>query len=281
MKKKIGKNIIKLERKKRKDLTKGLKNKILQFGCRHVFMKKRIIIYTSLLLIIIVLLAIFIFHQNLRHNSNVQTFKSNISPSFALSSIAKINIASSTYPIDSEFATSSDNKKVVFIRDVGDHRTSQDFAEGIDNFNQIIVRDLVSQKEEIILKSGNLTNFKIFNLPNYYPIDIICDVGNLLLSSNSDRAFFATAAWVTSPAVFSVDLKTKELRYITDGEPIKIVTSGKFKGDLVVNQRHRVEKDGGYEDYCDYVIDPNNGKRLEDLNSCLSDSDSKTDLTHN
>lgn len=176
-----------------------------------------------------------------------------------------------TTPIDSEFATSGDNKKVVFIRDTGDHRSSKDFAEGTDVYNQIVLLDRDSQKEDVIVQSGNLTNFKIYNLPDDYPTDRIYGIENLLLSKNGDKAYFATMAWLTSMAVFSVDLKTKELTYITDGKPIEITTQKNYQEDLIVNRRKRIEdKNGGYEEYCNFVVNSSNGKIIKDLNSCPS-----------
>jgi hypothetical protein len=172
-----------------------------------------------------------------------------------------------TYPIDTEFATSTDNKKVIFIRDTGDQKPSDDFADGIDNFNQIVLRDLDTGKEEIVLRSGNLADLKISNLPKDYPIIKMYTIRNLLLSYAGDEVYFEVPAWVTSDAIFSIDFKTKKLKFITDGSLVKIITEGEFMGDLVVNQRYIKEVNSGVQ-YCDYIFDAMSGKKLKDLKNC-------------
>ena len=71
-------------------------------------------------------------------------------------------------------------------------------------------------------------------------------------------------AWATSAAIHEVDLKTKKERFVCDGNELGIVSKGKYKGNLVVNQhRYYSNSDGGSYDHY-YLVDEN-GKVLKEL----------------
>jgi len=179
-----------------------------------------------------------------------------------------------TYPIDSDFATSSDKTKIVFVRDIGDHKACLGEAclgEGYYIYNQLVIKDLSNDKENIIVQSGKFTNLKISNLPKKYPFDTIAGMGTPIFSSDDGYIYFIASAWSTSGAIFSVNLKTKEIKYITDGMSLELIKTGEFKGNLIINRRHYKQfEDGspGIVLHCDDIIDYNNGERLKDLNKC-------------
>jgi hypothetical protein len=196
-----------------------------------------------------------------REDKNIQIANSSINQ------ILEKDILPTFSPLESDISTSSDGSKIIFIRDVGDHRASEDFAEGTDIFNQIVQKNLNNDEEEIIFNSGKISDFQISNLPKYYPLNKIYNIRSLLLSSDNKKAYFETSAWVTSDAIFSIDLQTKKLNYITDGSLVEIISSGEFKNNIIVNQRHYQE--GGSVLYCDYIVNFNSGKRIKDLKKCL------------
>lgn len=178
-----------------------------------------------------------------------------------------------TYPIDSDFATSSDKTKIVFVRDIGDHEACMGEAcmgEGYYIYNQLVIKDLSDNKENVIVQSGKFANLKILNLPEKYPFDTMAGMGFPIFSADDNYVYFGASAWDTSNAIFSVNLKTKEIKYITDGVSLELIKTGEFKGNLIINRRHYKQfKDGSPGVlYCDDIIDYNSGERLKDLNKC-------------
>lgn len=80
---------------------------------------------------------------------------------------------------------------------------------------------------------------------------VILDPHNLQFSPDSKTLYFETSAWVTSGAIHAVNVNGNHLRFVTDGGDLRIVQSGPYKGDLIVNQhRYRFKGDiplGSYD----------------------------------
>ncbi len=91
---------------------------------------------------------------------------------------------------------------------------------------------------------------------------IIINLSQLQLqfSSNSKIIFFETDAWTTSGAIHSVNVNGKDLRFVTDGNDYHVVLSGKYRGDLIVNQ-HRYHDQGGSYNW-DWLFTPE-GKQIK------------------
>ena len=93
---------------------------------------------------------------------------------------------------------------------------------------------------------------------------VILDPNNLQFSPDSKTLYFETSAWVTSGAVHAVDVDGKNLRFVTDGGELRVVQTGRYKGDLIVNQhRYRMKDDiplGSYN--WDWLYTPT-GKQIK------------------
>lgn len=73
---------------------------------------------------------------------------------------------------------------------------------------------------------------------------VVIDPHNLQFSPNSKTLYFETSAWVTSGAIHAVDVDGNHLRFVTDGNELRVVQSGPYKGDIIVNQhRYRFKGD--------------------------------------
>ncbi len=173
------------------------------------------------------------------------------------------------YPIDDKTDVSRDKKMAVFIRDIGDHRPSEDFAEGTDNFNQLVIKHLGALEEEVIVGSGYFSDLKVSNLPDDYPIDKLIGIAGAKFSLDNSRIYFSVSAWVTSGAVFYVDLKTKEVRYFVPGNLSGVIKNGEYRSDLLIYQRDH-PKDVAV--YSTYVVDPTTGSRIKKLDNDFDDS---------
>lgn len=93
---------------------------------------------------------------------------------------------------------------------------------------------------------------------------VILDPNNLQFSPDSKTLYFETSTWVTSGAVHAVDVDGNHLRFVTDGSDLRVVQSGPYKGEIIVNQhRYRFKGDtplGSYD--WDWLYTPT-GKQIK------------------
>lgn len=92
---------------------------------------------------------------------------------------------------------------------------------------------------------------------------VIIDPHNLQFSPDSNTLYFETSAWVTSGAIHAVNVNGSHLKFITAGSELRIVQSGQYKGDLIVNQ-HRYHFTGNTplgSDNRDWLLTPT-GKQI-------------------
>jgi hypothetical protein len=108
--------------------------------------------------------------------------------------------------------------------------------------------------DEIWLINNKKMTKKLLVSPQFNCKDVtkmIFDPHNLQFSPDSKTLYFETSAWVTSGAIHAIDINGKNLRFVTDGSELRIVQSGKNKGNLIVNQhRYRFKNDiplGSYD----------------------------------
>ena len=86
------------------------------------------------------------------------------------------------------------------------------------------------------------------------------DPHHLIFSPNGKTIYFETSAWVTSGAVHAVDVDGKNSRFVIDGTELRIVQTGRYKGDLIVNQHRYHDKGGSYN--WDWLFTPE-GKQIK------------------
>lgn len=93
---------------------------------------------------------------------------------------------------------------------------------------------------------------------------VIIDPHNLQFSPNSKTLYFETSAWVTSGAIHAVDADGNHLRFVTDGSELRVVQSGPYKGNIIVNQhRYRFKDDNPLGSYnWDWLFTPT-GKQIK------------------
>ena len=89
---------------------------------------------------------------------------------------------------------------------------------------------------------------------------LIIDPHHLRFSPDSSTLYFETSAWVTSGAVHAVNVDGKHERFVTDGTELRIVQTGSYKGDLIVNQHRYHDKGGSYN--WDWLFTPA-GKQIK------------------
>jgi Tol biopolymer transport system component len=155
-----------------------------------------------------------------------------------------------SYPI-----LSPDEKSIVYIRTVP--KNSYEY-KGEDSIpTEIVLMDLESKQEKIILKEK----------PSTDPYKTLRDFSEPIFSSDGQIVYFLSNAWVTSSAVYALDLKTLKTQFIIDGNDLAIIKSGDYKNYIIID-RHQYFVDGGSYD-SSWLVSPN-GKvigQVRDRNS--------------
>ncbi|EBJ6950738.1 hypothetical protein DYJ22_09245 [Salmonella enterica] len=130
-----------------------------------------------------------------------------------------------------ETVASRDGKYVYYTSALwdGEGREPTDFSNYI-----IGVYDMEHEKKSTLLTTKHSEK----------PEKELSGFSNLILSPDNNTLYFHTDAWVTSPAIYKMDLKTYKPHYIVDGYLHCLVRTGKYKGDLIVSQ-HRYYVQGG------------------------------------
>jgi hypothetical protein len=159
-------------------------------------------------------------------------------------------------------ATSGDGKYLAYTKDA--KHIDYDPIDTI-NYNEIWLKDIKLKKEYTLVKSGKIKDLKIKNVTeSNFPFDEIRNLNIDDFSNDGNLLYFRTAAWTTSAAVFSVDIKTKEIRFVTDSNYLEVIKTGKYKGMLItMPHRYYNDKEGSYDYY--YIFDPRTGKDLKEL----------------
>ena len=123
------------------------------------------------------------------------------------------------------------------------------------------------QANEIWIVNTKEMTKKLLVAPHFSCRDVskvIIDPHNLQFSPNSKTLYFETSAWVTSGAIHAMDVDGNHLRFVTAGSRLRVVQSGPYKGDIIVNQhRYRFKGDipcGSYD--WDWLFTPR-GKQIK------------------
>jgi Tol biopolymer transport system component len=144
---------------------------------------------------------------------------------------------------DSQAVLSPDGKQVVFVRAA---------VEADNPADELWLMDISGNNAHAIVLSQNDADMK----------QHLSELNNPLFALNGKAVYFLSAAWATSNAVHVLDLSTNKQHFVTDGNSVDIVPSGKYKSYLIVS-KHKYHKGGGsYEDF--WLVSPK-GKAIKSL----------------
>lgn len=134
---------------------------------------------------------------------------------------------------DSRPILSPDGKTVVFLREKPGKRD-----------------DLMANESEIwtVQVSGENAHLLLDIKEDSEPEKTLSYFNHLSFSSDGQKLYFQSAAWVTSNAVDVLDMKTGAVTFISDGNAYYVISKGRYAGHLVV-QKHKYYKNSGSYDY--------------------------------
>jgi dipeptidyl aminopeptidase/acylaminoacyl peptidase len=125
------------------------------------------------------------------------------------------------------------------------------------------VREVDNQTTELWLMDASGNNARAIVL-NHEDEDIkkhLSELNNPLFALNSKAVYFQSAAWAVSGTIHIIDLITNKEHFVTDGNSLELVPSGKYKGYLIVTKHKYYKKmDGSYEGFC--LVSPK-GKEIK------------------
>jgi hypothetical protein len=66
--------------------------------------------------------------------------------------------------------------------------------------------------------------------------------------------YFISSAWATSGAIHLINIQTKKTRFVTPGNSVQLVPSGKYVGHLIVQKHKYFAGTGSYDFY--WLVSP-------------------------
>lgn len=155
-----------------------------------------------------------------------------------------------SYSNDSEAVYSQDNKYEAFIR------TYYSVANSV-LFNELWVLHVQSNDKQLVASS--------LALPSPYVGELIQTGQNgPLFAADDSRLYFITGHWVTSGAILYYDTTDKQIKFLSAGDGLGMVTKGKYSGSIItsIHKYYPAPQLGSYDDF--YILDTN-GKELADV----------------
>ncbi len=142
---------------------------------------------------------------------------------------------------DSQPTLSPDGKQVVFVRDAANEET------------ELWIMDI----------SGSNAHAIVLNHEDQDSKKNLTEINNPLFALDGKAVYFQTFAWATSNAIHIIDLNSNKQHFVTDGNSLELVPSGKYKAYLIVSKhKYYKDKDGSYDDY--WLVSPK-GKEIKSL----------------
>ena len=140
--------------------------------------------------------------------------------------------------LDSDPAVSPDGQKVAFIRVVG--RATE---EGVPDFTSLLVHDLRTGQESVF--SGTMNNGRE-----------IATFRNPVFSLDGGFIYVEVPEYATSNSVYQVNISTRAMRKVVDGNQTRVIRTGRYRGYLLVWRHQYYGAPNFGSDEAAYVVRP-------------------------
>lgn len=149
---------------------------------------------------------------------------------------------------------SPDGQKVAFVRKT--KLDDEDYTFDCSTYNEIWLYEIQANSGEAIVKSQKGEETKEGMKSN-----LEC-LGNLQFSPEGKYLYFMSSAWTTSNSIHRYDLTNKTELFITDGNSLKVIQNGKYKGFLIAEKHKYFDEGGSYDLYWLLTMD---GDEIRDI----------------
>lgn len=139
------------------------------------------------------------------------------------------------------------------IKDTG-NPLSGGSGNGDDTNNELWLKNDKTAKERLLVACQDAEKME----------NEICDIHNPQFSPDRSKVYFESSAWAVSGTIHMVDLNTGKERYVCPGDGLKVLRSGKYKGDFLTTM-HKYYGPPNYGSYDHVFIVDDRGKELKDL----------------
>ncbi|MBC8328772.1 MAG: PD40 domain-containing protein [Planctomycetes bacterium] len=149
------------------------------------------------------------------------------------------------YGLDGDPALSPDGSQVVFVRETPGRRIDLGPVDGESVFvaaGEIWVAEVDGTASRRIVEGREEGESPRGVVEPYFGF------GSPLFKSGGEKVVFLCSAWVTSRAVYEVDLRDLSTRFLTDGNTLEVILGGEYRDHLLV-QQHRYWLGGGSYDW--------------------------------
>ena len=160
---------------------------------------------------------------------------------------------------------SPDKKSTVFLEINPEVNVALRYgSDGHVPYDEIWIKDSVSGDSRLLVKTGDISDYS-FAESDAFPFSDIWGLQDIAFSLDGSKLYFMSYAWTTSRAIFSVDVATCKLRFISGGNSFDLITEGVYKGSLKVLIHKYRDVPEGLSAYDHYYVISEDGRELEDL----------------
>lgn len=132
---------------------------------------------------------------------------------------------------------SPDGKTIVFVRAKSDGND----REYVDD---IWVMETSGKNQRVVVKAR----------PASKPEEALAGLGVTDFSPDGKLIYFMSAGWATSGAVHVLDRTSGKTRFLSSGNTLKVIASGKYAGNLILSKHKYFAGGGAYDFY--WLISP-------------------------
>jgi hypothetical protein len=165
---------------------------------------------------------------------------------------------SATSTIETNLSTSSDESLLALTKSVGNIISDE---TGDKNYNELWLSNLKSGKKELLAKSGPISFSDKESPTEFY------NIKTAVFSNDNKILYFLASYYATSDALFSINLESKEIKFICGSNYLDVIKTGKYKDNLVTNQHRYFDGGGSY--YRFYITNPKTGNDIKEVGDSL------------
>jgi hypothetical protein len=151
---------------------------------------------------------------------------------------------------------SADGRQIAFVRyrlATGDEVTQNDRLEGNTQslIGDIWIAAVDGSHPELVLTGGPRPDLvpPVATLPKE-----LAGITSTKFDPDAQLVYFIADAWATSGAIYVLDLKTRGVRYFTDGTVFAVLQSEPHRGSLLVSKHRYFEGGGSYDHF--WLVSP-------------------------